>query len=335
MRISFVVPDSMSAVRGGMKRIAEYASRLAKRGHEVYILSPDKEIPEWLSPYKGTYRLVNIDGYRTFRTDVAIATGGRSGRRLGRMTGAKVKCYSVVMKESLNKPTEKHGKIIDRDFVLRDPYGQKWIYYANSTWMKNVVEQEFGQKCHLVLAPPNERMRPSESFKPQDKLWALGYGHGDWKGGQRTADAVALAKKSLPNLEMIHYSQRGNPRSRCLVKHWSRPSQDLLPQIYSSADVFIHSSRFEGFANTIGESMSCGVPCISYKTPGVEDLVIHNETGIIVDEFDVNHMARAIIRLLTDNALYTKLKVKCVEHMQQFSWDSTLSKLEILFKECL
>jgi glycosyltransferase involved in cell wall biosynthesis len=77
--------------------------------------------------------------------------------------------------------------------------------------------------------------------------------------------------------------------------------------------------------------MSCGVPCISYKTPGIEDLIIHNETGIIVDEFDVNHMARAIIRLLTDNALYTKLKVKCVEHMQQFSWEKTLSMLEQIF----
>ena len=330
MRLSFLVPDGLTT-RGGCKRIVEYAMRLGKRGHEVFVLTPDKVLPDWLAPYYDGFRLIDIEKYRDFRTDVAIATGGRAARRLGRMTRAKVKAYSVVMLESMNKPTEKHGQIIDRDRFLSDPYGQKWIYYSNSTWMKNVVEDQFKQKCHLVLAPPSERMKPSVSLKPEGKLWGLGYGGtSSWKGGQRTAEAIALAKKSLPNLEMIHYSQKSVPRTRVLAEHWANPKQDLLPQIYSSADVFIHSSRFEGFANTVAESMSCGTPVISYKTLGVEDLVIHNETGIIVEEFDVNHMARAIIRLLTDNALYTKLKVKCIEHMQQFNWEKTLSTLEII-----
>jgi len=329
MKIGFLCPDGLK-IRGGCKRIVEYAMRLGKRGHDVYVLTPDKALPDWLAGYYDGFKLFDIDQYRSFKADVAVATGARAGRRMARMNFVKIKAFSVVLLESLTKPTEKHGQIIDRDRFLKDPYGQKWVYYANSTWMKNIVEQNFGQKCHLVLAPPSERMKPVlPVYKSEGKLICLGYGGtSQWKGGQRTADAVALAKKSLPNLEMIHYSQKSIPRSRVVVKHWSNPNQDLLPQIYSSADITIHSSKFEGFANVVAESMACGTPVISHRTQGVENLIIHNETGIIVDEFDTTHMARAIIRLLNDKDLYTKLKVKCVEHMQQFSWEKTLSTLE-------
>jgi D-inositol-3-phosphate glycosyltransferase len=335
MRITFAVPDSMHAVRGGMKRIAEYASRLAKRGHDVVILSPDKDVPEWLASYRGTYKLANIEGYRHFETDVAIATGGRAARRIARMVRAKVKAYSVVMLESLNKPTEKHGQIIDRDRFLRDPYKQNWLYYANSSWLKAAVETKFGQKCHLVLAPSNEKMKPAAKFKPLDKLWALGYGHGDWKGAQRTADAVSLAKKTIRNLEMIHYSSRGMPSSRVIVKHWSKPTIEVLASIYSSADIFVHSSRFEGFANTCAEALSCGTPVVTYRTPGIEDIVIHGQTGIIVDQFEPIYMARAIVHTLTKKDLYLKLQENALRHMAQFTWDRTLSILEGMFQEAL
>lgn len=334
MKIGFIIPDGLTT-RGGTKRCCEYAMRLGKRGHDVHILTPDKKLPDWLRGFYDGFKLFDIDRYREFKADVAVATGARSGRRLSRMVHVKAKLYSVVLLESLTKATEKHGQIIDRDRFLKDPYKQGWIYYANSTWMKEIVENKFGQKCHLVLAPSNEKMKPIASFRPADKEWALGYGHGDWKGGQRTADAISLAKKSLPNLEMIHYSSRGAPRSRSMVKHWSSPSQELLPQIYSSANVTIHSSRYEGFANVVMESMSCGTPVISYKTPGIGDLIIHNETGIIVEEFDNTHMARAIIRLLTNKELYNKIKANTTKHMSQFTWEKTLTTLEQVFEEAL
>lgn len=334
MKITFVVPDGLD-VRGGVKRIAEYAMRLGRRGHRTFIMCPDRKIPEWLSSYSD-FRLADIDKYRQWKTDVAIATGGRSARRLGRMQRAKVKAYSVVMLESMNKSTEKHGKEIDRDRFLRDPYDQNWLYYANSSWMKEVVETQFNQKCHLVLAPSNEVMRPSKGFKPEGKLWVLGYGGtSSWKGGQRTAEAVSIAKRTLPNLEMVHYSQKSVPRSRIVVQHWSKPALELLPKIYSSADLFCHSSQFEGFANCCMEAISCGTPVVSYRTPGIEDIVIHRRTGWIVDEFEPRQMARAIIRVLQDEELYHDLKVHCAEHAAKFSWNKTLSELENIFEERL
>jgi len=332
MKIAFICPDGLD-VRGGVKRICEYAMRLGHRGHDVYVLTKDTIMPEWLKDYD-SFKLAPIKDYRHFKTDVAIATGGRAARRLGRMTKVKVKVYSVVMLESMNKPTEKHGKKIDRDRFLSDPYGQNWLYYANSTWMRDIVEKDFNQKCELVLAPSHERMRPVASIKPKNRVWALGYGGtSDWKGGGRTAEAVGLAKKHISGLQMIHYSQRSIPKQRRIIaKHWSCPDQDFLPTIYSSADVFIHSSRFEGWANTCMEAISCGTPVVSYKTPGIEDIVINNKTGIVVDTFDPTHMARAMVRLLQDKPRYEAMKIRCIEHAATFCWDVTLSKLEQIFE---
>lgn len=335
MKITFVVPDGLT-VRGGSKRVVEYASRLGKRGHDVFILGLDKRMPEWLAPYYDGFRLIDIKkfGYRDWQTDVAIATGGRAARRISRMRRTKVKAYSVVMQESLNKPTEKGGKEIDRDRFLRDPYEQNWIYYANSSWMRDVVEKDFGQKCHLVLAPSHERMKPVESIRPEGKLWVCGYGgQSNWKGGRRTADAVLLAKRTLPNLEMIHYSQRSRPRVKgILAKHWSNPPQEFLPTIYSSADVFCHFSRFEGFANAPFEAMCCGTPTISFKTRGIEDFVVHNETGILLDGFKEETMAKAMVELLSDPARLKYMRQKCLEKAAEFSWDKTLTQLEEIFE---
>jgi glycosyltransferase involved in cell wall biosynthesis len=336
MKIGFLVPDSLTT-RGGTKRVCEYAMRLGKRGHDVYILTPDKVLPDWLVGYYDGFKLFDIDKYRSFKADVAVATGAKAGRRLSRMDHIKVKAFSVVLLESLTKPTEKHGQIIDRDRFLRDPYEQGWIYYANSVWMKDIVETKFGQKCHLVIAPTNERMKPSPPiYKSEGKLIVCGFGgNSNWKGGARTAEAAVIAQKTLPNLEMIHYAKRSKPRLPIIVKHWSEPKQDLLPRIYSSADVFIHSSRWEGWSNTCAEALACGVPVISYKTSGIESLVIHNETGIIVDNFDVNDMARAIVDLLTNRELYNKIRVNTTKHMSQFTWEKTLTSLETIFVEAL
>ena len=103
--------------------------------------------------------------------------------------------------------------------------------------------------------------------------------------------------------------------------------------ISTSIDEFYYLSRmtlikdekfFDRFDKTFGSYFS-----------GIENLIIHNETGIIVDEFDNTQMARAIIRLLLDQNLYNKLKIKCIEHVQQFTWEKTLSNLEQIFEEAL
>ena len=336
MKIVYLVPGTLD-VRGGVKRIVEYATKLAGRGHDVEIMCDELTQPDWLPKnlYKG-FKLSTMRDYATIETDVAIATGGRSARRLARMINAKVKVYSVVMQESLNKPTIKHEKFIDRDQFLRDCYNQNWVYIANSSWLKNLVENEFKQKCHLIHGGVNhEIIKPLDGLR-SDGVRCLVYGRSDgWKGGARSARAAELANKTLNNVEIISYGQSKGPVSSLPTQHHRIPEQNKLASIYSSAHMFLQSSRFEGFCNTAFEAMACGTPVISTNIRGIEDFCIAEETCLMVPTDDEPAMADAIVRLAKDNLLWTKLRNNGLEMVKKFDWDTEMQKLENVFSDAL
>lgn len=337
MKITYLVPGLLD-VRGGVKRIVEYATHLAARGHDVEILCEEMEQPKWLPKeiYHG-FRLSSFRGYSSLETDVAIATGGRSARRLARMVNAKIKVYSVVMQESLNKPTFKRDMTIDRDQYLRDCYSQKWVYIANSSWLKNLVENSFGQKCHLIHGGVNENiLQPIDGLRDDKVMHCLVYGRSDgWKGGARSARAAELANIELGNVRLISYGQSKGPITALPLQHHRIPDQSSLATIYSSAHVFLQSSRFEGFCNTAFEAMACGTPVISTKVNGIEDFCIDEETAILVPVDDEPAMADAIIRLSRDKQLWNKLRNNGLEMAKKFDWDTEMAKMEIILGDAL
>lgn len=337
MKITYLVPGSLD-VRGGVKRIIEYATRLASRGHNVEILSEQTCQPDWLPKrYYSGFKLASFKNYSELETDVAIATGGRAARRLSRMNKAKVKVYSVVMQESRNKPEIKHGNFVDRDKYLGDCYNQKWIYVANSSWLKNLVEQQFVQKCNLIFGGVNtDIIHPLEGLRNPNNCTCLVYGRSEgWKGGARSARAAEIANKTLDNVQIISYGQSKGPITSLKLQHFTVPEQNFLSKIYSSAHIFIQSSRFEGFCNTAFEAMACGTPIISTRINGIEDFCIDEETALLVPSDDEPAMANAIVRLYRDKQLWNKLRNNGLEMVKKFNWDKQMAKLENIFLEAL
>jgi phosphatidylinositol alpha-1,6-mannosyltransferase len=108
-----------------------------------------------------------------------------------------------------------------------------------------------------------------------------------------------------------------------------------LPCYYDLADVFIMPSRVinkedvEGFGIVYLEANLFGKPVIAGKTGGVEDAVVDNQTGILVNPEDINSIAIAIIKLLTDQNLANKLGVQGKERvLKEFQWPKQIAKLE-------
>jgi glycosyltransferase involved in cell wall biosynthesis len=54
----------------------------------------------------------------------------------------------------------------------------------------------------------------------------------------------------------------------------------------------------EGTPNSVMEASACGLPVVATRHAGIPDVVIHNETGYLVDERDVDAMARHMIALV-------------------------------------
>ena len=98
------------------------------------------------------------------------------------------------------------------------------------------------------------------------------------------------------------------------------PESDL-PALYSGARCFIYPSYFEGFGLPPLEAMKCGAPVIVGNKTSLPEVV--GDAALMIDPFDVNDMAAAIKRVITDSDLRADLRVKGLERAKQFDWKET------------
>jgi glycosyltransferase involved in cell wall biosynthesis len=67
-----------------------------------------------------------------------------------------------------------------------------------------------------------------------------------------------------------------------------------LPAMYNVADVMLVPSLQENLANSIIESLSCGVPVVAFDIDGNSDMIEHQKNGYLAKKLDTADMARGI-----------------------------------------
>lgn len=101
------------------------------------------------------------------------------------------------------------------------------------------------------------------------------------------------------------------------------------------ADLFVLSSRFEGFPNVLLEAMSEGRACVSFDcNTGPRELIAHGENGWLVPTEDVAALAAALDSLMDDDDLRTRLGMRAHEVRALYSlpkivdqWNALLASL--------
>ena len=74
-------------------------------------------------------------------------------------------------------------------------------------------------------------------------------------------------------------------------------SQERVFELLAVTDIFVLSSLWEGFGIVMVEAMASGVPVITTDTDGGREVVVHNQTGLIVPTGDDKALFDAIIEL--------------------------------------
>ncbi|MFC1885083.1 glycosyltransferase family 4 protein, partial [Thermodesulfobacteriota bacterium] len=109
-----------------------------------------------------------------------------------------------------------------------------------------------------------------------------------------------------------------------------------IPDLYKNADIFLLPSRHEGMSNALLEAMASGLPVIATQIAGNEELVSHNETGLLVKVEDVPALSEAMKRLVSDSALRKKMGAAGREMIiTRYSWKRVAKEYLALIERSL
>jgi glycosyltransferase involved in cell wall biosynthesis len=98
------------------------------------------------------------------------------------------------------------------------------------------------------------------------------------------------------------------------------------------AEVFVLTSRYEGFGNVLIEAMACGVPVVATASPGTRDIVRDQVDGLLVEEHTPAAVADALVRVLSDRAFRARLAEAAAAGAGRFALVEISARYDALFR---
>ena len=117
-----------------------------------------------------------------------------------------------------------------------------------------------------------------------------------------------------------------------LVDRVARLSAAHGPDVIPAFDVFLMTSRYEGFPYVLLEALAAGCAIVTTRVGGVADCVVEGVNGAVVDTLDPDAIARQVIAIADDPALLRRMQASARERAALFSIDRMLDRTADLYR---
>jgi glycosyltransferase involved in cell wall biosynthesis len=277
---------------------------------------------------------------RTLMFDGTECTGpeltkclGCAGRHYGRAKGWTAAVGVLGSRPLLRAKTAAIHSISTymQEMVRRDFFDDRRTDHANSV-IHDVVGNAPAVDAHRATATDLARLRelPSEPFM-------LFVGALRRVKGIEQLVAAYQSLEQPPPLVLIGTVEPDTPSDfppgvrvltdfphNAVMEAWSRCLFGVLPSLWA-----------EPFGTVVCEAMSRGKPVIATKPGGHTDMVIHGETGLLVNRGDIDGLAAAMRLLITDAELRERLGLAASVKAKEFTIDVSLPRIERMYKATL
>ncbi len=110
-------------------------------------------------------------------------------------------------------------------------------------------------------------------------------------------------------------------------------AHEVLPAIYQGASLFLYPTLYEGFGLPVVEAMASEVAVITSNTSALKEIA--EGYAHLVDPLDVEGMARAIARCMSDPEHRAALARLGVRRAEDFRWERTARKTLDVYRAAL
>lgn len=112
-------------------------------------------------------------------------------------------------------------------------------------------------------------------------------------------------------------------------------SHDLVYLYYVAADIYVIPSRFEGTSLSMIDAVNYRVPIIGANSPGIHNVIRHNETGLLCDPDDPDELARHLQFLVEHPDSRQQLASNaCLEIAPRYDYAKNLDRLISIYEHC-
>lgn len=182
-----------------------------------------------------------------------------------------------------------------------------------------------------------EKISPNLEFKKRQKNKIIICWAGrlyKWKGVENTIEAI----KKLPekNKKQVVFVIVGDGEDFRRLKKISDNSVLMLGNkkreevisILKISDIYIHSSLpGGGLSTSLLEAMNCGCAIIATPDEGANEIIINNETGLLIEKSDSKLIAKKIEELLNNKNEMEILAANAKNKVRElFLWEETINK---------
>lgn len=111
--------------------------------------------------------------------------------------------------------------------------------------------------------------------------------------------------------------------------------RDDIPELLNISDVYVASSKSEGLGLNLIEAMACNLPVVASKNRGHSEIINHGKNGYLVEQGDVEEMAKYVIALYENKNLRTTISAQAAQDIVKYEVQFVIKEEERIINSYL